>query len=272
MSVEHELPSDGDQVHLYTMRELAHHTAELVESINQSGMPAVITQSGRFVAIVYPLEFRNVESGSTARFLEDDASLAQLEKQSVSAGVSTTQNAAAQVGVALAEMDAGSSPEGVTCSTSEEAELVRIARAQVTQLQHMLSPSGAHTDSPIVLYADSAMENIRCLPAWTSAELLQINSDELTMAVDPSAIEGYVEKHVGLMWRRAVRRAELEKLYRLDEQEWDDDMSGAHNYISVYRRATPDEIIRLNINRPALTVVAVFSNRDLAVVLDQVMP
>ncbi len=271
MSVGHELPNDGDQVHLYTMRDLAQQTAALVESINQSGMPAVITQHGRFVAIVYPLAFRNVESGSTARFLEDATSPTQLEQQSAAASVSTTQSAAAQLDVVLAAMDAGSSPEGVLCSTSEEAELVRIARARVTQLQHMISPSGAHTDSPIVLYTDSAMRNIRRLPAWTTADILQINSDELTTVVSPSGIEGFVEEQVGLMWRRAIRRAEAAKPYQHDEQQWND-MSGAHNYISVYRRATPDEMIRLNINRPALTVVSVLSNRDLTLALAQAMP
>jgi antitoxin (DNA-binding transcriptional repressor) of toxin-antitoxin stability system len=57
---------DGDQTagtsRTYTMRELSQATARVIDEINHSGQPALVTKHGRFVALITPLEHASLES------------------------------------------------------------------------------------------------------------------------------------------------------------------------------------------------------------------
>ncbi|GIH52328.1 type II toxin-antitoxin system Phd/YefM family antitoxin [Microbispora rosea] len=57
-------------VRIYKMRDLNQRTAEVIQEINDSGLPAVITRHGRFAAIIYPLLHRNLEGEIIARLLD----------------------------------------------------------------------------------------------------------------------------------------------------------------------------------------------------------
>jgi prevent-host-death family protein len=48
-------------VRTYTMRELNQHTARVLEEINDSHRPAVITRHGRFIALITPLRDSAIE-------------------------------------------------------------------------------------------------------------------------------------------------------------------------------------------------------------------
>lgn len=58
---------------IYTMRELNQDTARVMQKINESGRPAVITRHGRFVALVTPLHGQNLEGAAVAALLRDSA-------------------------------------------------------------------------------------------------------------------------------------------------------------------------------------------------------
>jgi antitoxin (DNA-binding transcriptional repressor) of toxin-antitoxin stability system len=53
-----ELPN----ARIVTMRELNQHTAAVLEEINRSGRPAVVSKHGKFVAMITPLAGRSIES------------------------------------------------------------------------------------------------------------------------------------------------------------------------------------------------------------------
>lgn len=71
------------EAHVYTMRELNQNTAQVIDAINDSKQPAVVTKHGRFVALIQPLAGVSVETvvltdGRLARVLvnraeQDDA-------------------------------------------------------------------------------------------------------------------------------------------------------------------------------------------------------
>lgn len=52
---------------IYTMTELNQQTARVLEEVNASGTPAVITRHGRFVAMLSPLAAGQVESAALSR-------------------------------------------------------------------------------------------------------------------------------------------------------------------------------------------------------------
>jgi antitoxin (DNA-binding transcriptional repressor) of toxin-antitoxin stability system len=60
-------------VRLYEMRDLNQRTTEVIQQINESGEPAIITRQGRFVAIISPLRDRELEGKWIAEFLEREA-------------------------------------------------------------------------------------------------------------------------------------------------------------------------------------------------------
>lgn len=51
-----------DSALVYTMRDLNQQTARIMDEIEKSGLPAVITRHGRFVAIISPLARGQVEA------------------------------------------------------------------------------------------------------------------------------------------------------------------------------------------------------------------
>ncbi|MEU8362154.1 hypothetical protein AB0C27_39670 [Nonomuraea sp. NPDC048882] len=69
MSVEKPPAGPGD-VRIYKMRDLNQRTAEVIQEINDSGKPAIITRHGRFVALISPLLNRGLEGELIARLLE----------------------------------------------------------------------------------------------------------------------------------------------------------------------------------------------------------
>ncbi|NUW37043.1 hypothetical protein HTZ77_37420 [Nonomuraea sp. SMC257] len=72
MTVDNSLPGRGD-VLIYKMRDLNQRTAEVIQEINDSGRPAVITRHGTFVALITPLLNKGLEGELIARFLEREA-------------------------------------------------------------------------------------------------------------------------------------------------------------------------------------------------------
>jgi hypothetical protein len=60
---------------LFTMRELQDDTANIITVINVQDKPAVITRMGRFVAIIYPLAYKNVESNVLGKLLDENGEL-----------------------------------------------------------------------------------------------------------------------------------------------------------------------------------------------------
>lgn len=52
---------------IYTMTELNQQTARVLEEVNESGRPAVITRHGRFVAMLTPLSAGQVEAAALSR-------------------------------------------------------------------------------------------------------------------------------------------------------------------------------------------------------------
>ena len=51
----------------YTMTELNQQTARVLEEVNASGRPAVVTRHGRFVALISPLAAGEVEEAALRR-------------------------------------------------------------------------------------------------------------------------------------------------------------------------------------------------------------
>ncbi|SPM40546.1 hypothetical protein AU192_16400, partial [Mycobacterium numidiamassiliense] len=76
-------------------------------------------------------------------------------------------------------------------------------------------------------------------------------------------IEDYVQGQSGLMWRRAIWRDQID-WYLTWEHLSEDEPDGAANYVSIYRWATDNEMIRFRLPHPALMVVAFMSNLELA--------
>ena len=56
-----------DAPRVYTMTELNQQTARVLEEVNASGRPAVVTRHGRFVALLSPLAAGQVEAAALAR-------------------------------------------------------------------------------------------------------------------------------------------------------------------------------------------------------------
>jgi prevent-host-death family protein len=53
-----------DAPRVYTMTELNQQTARVLEEVNESGRPAVITRHGRFLAMLTPLAAGQVEAAA----------------------------------------------------------------------------------------------------------------------------------------------------------------------------------------------------------------
>jgi antitoxin (DNA-binding transcriptional repressor) of toxin-antitoxin stability system len=61
---------------IFTMRELNQHTAAVLQEINSSGRPALVTRHGRFIAMITPLEGAMVESLVLPRLASEAAARA----------------------------------------------------------------------------------------------------------------------------------------------------------------------------------------------------
>ncbi|QFY12914.1 hypothetical protein GBF35_45845 [Nonomuraea phyllanthi] len=81
MSVEKSPAGRGD-VRIYKMRDLNQRTAEVIQEINDSGKPAIVTRHGRFVALISPLLNKGLEGELIARFLEQEAVIGGREPAS----------------------------------------------------------------------------------------------------------------------------------------------------------------------------------------------
>ncbi|WP_131701813.1 type II toxin-antitoxin system Phd/YefM family antitoxin [Mycolicibacterium elephantis] len=66
------------RAHIYTMRYLNQHTAEVINEINRTDEPAVITLRGRFIALIAPLEQIDVESALSYSLMEESENVSQL--------------------------------------------------------------------------------------------------------------------------------------------------------------------------------------------------
>lgn len=116
-----------------------------------------------------------------------------------------------------------------------------------------------------IQYSDYALERFRQLrlQKWVIAEIMGIIADELEPVQVPNPLEGFVDRHGSMMWRRAVRRADIDK-YLGYETDSPDELSDACNYVTVYRWATTDEIINSQLEGDTLLVTSILSNLELA--------
>lgn len=62
VSVDDPSGQSVQAAHVYTVSQLNQHTAQVLEKINNSGKPAVVTRHGRFVALITPLSSAQLES------------------------------------------------------------------------------------------------------------------------------------------------------------------------------------------------------------------
>ena len=85
-----------DQAKVYTMRQLNQQAAAVLDEINRSGQPAVITRHGRFVAMITPLAGMKVESLVLSR---ESAFVDSLTAEEVR--TTSTEEAAADLKVRL---------------------------------------------------------------------------------------------------------------------------------------------------------------------------
>ena len=77
---------------VYTMTELNQQTARVLEEVNESGRPAVVTRHGRFLALLTPLA--GVESAALSSEGLADHLRARREAAAATPGLSTDEVAA----------------------------------------------------------------------------------------------------------------------------------------------------------------------------------
>ncbi|SCX15282.1 hypothetical protein SAMN02799620_02029 [Mycolicibacterium fluoranthenivorans] len=92
---------------------------------------------------------------------------------------------------------------------------------------------------------------------------MEINATELEEVSTQTHLQGFIENHPGLMWRRAIRRNHLASYLRF-EGESEDEPGSAWNYVSVYRWASNQEMTSYQLEGDTLLVVSVMSNLELA--------
>ncbi|MDX1883055.1 hypothetical protein [Mycolicibacterium sp. 120270] len=114
------------------------------------------------------------------------------------------------------------------------------------------------------MYTDFALDRLRQLETqpWVMAEIFEINADELEEVDSANPIEGLIEGNAALMWRRAVRRNDIDSFLSY-ETHTEDALSDAWNFVTIYRWATDDEIITYELEGDTLLVVSVVSNLEL---------
>jgi prevent-host-death family protein len=86
---------------IYTMRELNQHTADVLQEINESGSPAVITRHGRFVAMIIPLANTNIESTVIGKVLDEIEHRGQLLGERTLDRTRSTEEVARELPVSL---------------------------------------------------------------------------------------------------------------------------------------------------------------------------
>lgn len=96
-------PEGRGDVLIYKMRDLNQRTAEVIQEVNDSGKPAIITRHGRFVALISPLLNKGLEGELIARYLEregiTDGREAEREDSAEEVGDRLTESLARRLGV-----------------------------------------------------------------------------------------------------------------------------------------------------------------------------
>ena len=121
-----------------------------------------------------------------------------------------------------------------------------------------------------VAYSDYALERFRelDLQPWTIAQIMEINANELQEFDKANPLEGFLEGQTAVMWRRAVSRSAIDSYLAFETESDDNKYSDAWNYVSVYRWATDDEMIRYGLEGDTLLVVSIMTNLELAPYVD----
>lgn len=78
------IPVINDEVRIFKVSDLNQDTAGVLKEINESGRPAVVTKHGRFVAMITPLEGRNVEGLLVGALLRSHPPVEGVESMSSS--------------------------------------------------------------------------------------------------------------------------------------------------------------------------------------------
>lgn len=86
---------------VYTMRQLNQDTAGVIRQINEAGVPAAITRSGRFVALITPLANERVEGAVLDALLQASDNEAQLRGKQPIQGARSLEDVAKELGVNL---------------------------------------------------------------------------------------------------------------------------------------------------------------------------
>lgn len=96
---------------------------------------------------------------------------------------------------------------------------------------------------------------------------MEINADELEPVVETSAIEGFLKGQRVIMYRRAVRRADI-GAYTAYEDKSQNDPNKEWLYASIYRWATDEEMNLEGLEGDTLLVTAIMSSNQLAPYID----
>ncbi|MFF4588158.1 hypothetical protein [Streptomyces sp. NPDC001388] len=103
MSDETHQAAASKDVKVYTMRDFAERTVDVITEINKSGVPGVITRHGRLIALITPLAGEQLEGRLIAKAL-----LSGGERQAALQGkdkVLSTSEVALRLGLELPEAE-----------------------------------------------------------------------------------------------------------------------------------------------------------------------
>jgi hypothetical protein len=113
-----------------------------------------------------------------------------------------------------------------------------------------------------VEWSDDAVEDLHRIPdSAICAEIIDLAETELKRA-SISPIEGPVEKHSHLWWRRAIRMADVSQFLDFDIDGDDEFNNQACDYVIVYRLITPDEKIKFRRLGDRYVIARVLHNRE----------
>jgi antitoxin (DNA-binding transcriptional repressor) of toxin-antitoxin stability system len=86
------------RAHIYTMRYLNQHTAEVIQEINKTREAAAITLHGRFVALIAPLADVDIESSLLYSALDESEYVTQLTGETTASAIHPAESADASPG------------------------------------------------------------------------------------------------------------------------------------------------------------------------------
>ncbi len=123
-----------------------------------------------------------------------------------------------------------------------------------------------------VAWFREAREDLRAAGDPVAAtEIIDLAERELDPSPKPSSLEGSVPGDPDVKWRRCVAKSDRDSFESFDPDDSDEFRVSSHDYVLMYRRLTPDELIN-NKLRAQLIVLRVLSNIQLAALIGERKP